>query len=145
MFPAVDSPVPSLFMDSETVMRVDDLDATIQMMLYIDHTYTKAYTRAPSIELRDKVGQLLVTGLTRSETCVFVKVSFPKYTRRYLWRWLSPSLQTSSFCTLASVGPHSTPSPTPQWARTIFCFRTGQNDSLSAAHLRFFLSTITIN
>lgn len=56
-------------------MRVDDLDATIQMMLYTDHTYTKAYTSAPSIELRDKVGQLLVTGLTRSETCVFVKVS----------------------------------------------------------------------
>lgn len=53
-------------------MRVDDLDATIQMMLYTDHTYTKAYTSAPSIELRDKVGQLLVTGLTRSETCVFV-------------------------------------------------------------------------
>lgn len=62
--------------------------------------------------------------------------------RRYLWRWLLPSLQTSSFCTLASVGPHSTPSPTPQWAHTIFCFRTGENDSLSAVHLRFLSLTI---
>lgn len=57
-------------------MRVDDLDATIQMMLYTDHTYTKAYTSAPSIELRDKVGQLLVTALTGSETRVLLlKVS----------------------------------------------------------------------
>lgn len=42
-------------MDSETVMRVDELDATIQMMLYTDHTYTKAFSSAPTIELRDKV------------------------------------------------------------------------------------------
>lgn len=65
-------------MDSETVMRVDDLDATIQMMLYTDHTYTKAYTSAPSIELRDKVGQLLVTALTGSETCVLLLKFLPK-------------------------------------------------------------------
>lgn len=38
-------------------MRVDELDATIQMMLYTDHSYTEAYSSAPTIELRDKVGQ----------------------------------------------------------------------------------------
>lgn len=38
-------------------MRIDELDATIQMMLYTDRSYTKAYSSAPTIELRDKVGQ----------------------------------------------------------------------------------------
>uniref|UniRef100_A0A3P8TY13 Zona pellucida glycoprotein d n=1 Tax=Amphiprion percula TaxID=161767 RepID=A0A3P8TY13_AMPPE len=46
---------PVIPFSSEMVMRVDELDATIQMMLYKDHTYTKAYTSAPTIELRDKV------------------------------------------------------------------------------------------
>lgn len=36
-------------------MRVDDLDAVIQMRLYTDHTYFEAYRSAPSIELRSKV------------------------------------------------------------------------------------------
>uniref|UniRef100_A0A3Q2VRQ2 Zona pellucida glycoprotein d n=1 Tax=Haplochromis burtoni TaxID=8153 RepID=A0A3Q2VRQ2_HAPBU len=40
---------------SETVMRVDELEAKIRMMLYTDHTYTKPYTSSPTIELRDKV------------------------------------------------------------------------------------------
>lgn len=52
-------------------MRVDELDATIQMMLYTDHTYTKVYSSAPTIELRNKVGQGSVTHLTDS-TFVFV-------------------------------------------------------------------------
>lgn len=42
-------------------MRVDELDAMIEMMLYTDHTYSKAYSSAPTIELRDKVGKLSVT------------------------------------------------------------------------------------
>ncbi|XP_075998142.1 zona pellucida glycoprotein d [Genypterus blacodes] len=40
---------------TEMVLRVDDLDATIEMMLYTDHTYTTAYSSAPTIELRGKV------------------------------------------------------------------------------------------
>lgn len=54
--------------NSETVMRMDELDATIQMMLYTDGTYTKAYSRAPTIELRDKVGQCALTGLSKYES-----------------------------------------------------------------------------
>ncbi len=46
-----------MFTRSETVMRAHELDATIQMMLYTDGSYTKAYSSAPTIELRDKVGQ----------------------------------------------------------------------------------------
>lgn len=46
-------------MDSEAVMRVDELDAKIQMMLYKDQSYTVAYSGAPTIELRDKVGHLV--------------------------------------------------------------------------------------
>uniref|UniRef100_A0A3B5A6M4 Uromodulin-like n=1 Tax=Stegastes partitus TaxID=144197 RepID=A0A3B5A6M4_9TELE len=46
---------PVVPFSSEMVMRVDELDATIQMVLYKDDTYTKAYTSAPTIELRDKV------------------------------------------------------------------------------------------
>lgn len=37
-------------------MRVDDLDATVQLMLYTNRYYTKAYSSSPAIELRDKVG-----------------------------------------------------------------------------------------
>lgn len=37
------------------VMHVDEMDATIQMMLYSDHTYTEAYAVSPTIELREKV------------------------------------------------------------------------------------------
>ncbi|XP_070828932.1 zona pellucida glycoprotein d isoform X2 [Chaetodon trifascialis] len=48
-------PFPVIPFSSETVMRVDELDATIQMMLYTDQSYTQAYTSAPTIELRDKV------------------------------------------------------------------------------------------
>ncbi|KAM3608972.1 uncharacterized protein V6R79_007673 [Siganus canaliculatus] len=46
---------PIVPFSSETVMRLDELDATIQMMLYTDHSFAKAYTSAPTIELRDKV------------------------------------------------------------------------------------------
>ncbi|XP_035521220.1 zona pellucida glycoprotein d [Morone saxatilis] len=48
-------PFPVVPFTVETVMRVAELDATIQMMLYTDHSYTKAYSSAPTIELRDKV------------------------------------------------------------------------------------------
>ncbi|KAJ0069571.1 hypothetical protein NL108_010390, partial [Boleophthalmus pectinirostris] len=40
---------------SETVVRVDEVDAKIQMMLYTDHSYTEAYSTAPTIELGHKV------------------------------------------------------------------------------------------
>ncbi|KAM3870090.1 zona pellucida glycoprotein d [Diretmus argenteus] len=40
---------------SETVVRVAELDAKIQMLLYRDHTYTEAYSQAPIIQLRDRV------------------------------------------------------------------------------------------
>ncbi|XP_041650650.1 zona pellucida glycoprotein d [Cheilinus undulatus] len=51
----VSLPFPVVPFSSETVMRVDDLDATVQLMLYTDSSYTKAYSSAPTIELRDKV------------------------------------------------------------------------------------------
>ncbi|XP_068594987.1 zona pellucida glycoprotein d [Brachionichthys hirsutus] len=40
---------------SETVLQIDELEATIQMILYTDESYTEAYSSAPSIELRNKV------------------------------------------------------------------------------------------
>lgn len=36
-------------------MHLDELDANIQMMLYTDQSYSKAYSSAPTIGLRDKV------------------------------------------------------------------------------------------
>lgn len=42
-------------MGSETVMHANELDVTIQMKLYADQTYTKAFTTAPTIELGEKV------------------------------------------------------------------------------------------
>ncbi|KAM4618197.1 zona pellucida glycoprotein d [Polymixia lowei] len=51
----VNLPFPVIPLSSETVMRVDEFDAKVQMMLYTDQTYTKAYNSAPTIELRDKV------------------------------------------------------------------------------------------
>lgn len=56
----------SLCAASETVLRVDELDATIQMMLYTNHTYLQVYSSAPSIELRHKVRQRSATGLNLS-------------------------------------------------------------------------------
>lgn len=47
---------------SETLMRVDDLDATVKMLLYTDETYTSAIVSAPVIELREKVSNSLVIG-----------------------------------------------------------------------------------
>uniref|UniRef100_A0A8C6SVF0 Matrix metallopeptidase 15a n=1 Tax=Neogobius melanostomus TaxID=47308 RepID=A0A8C6SVF0_9GOBI len=43
------------FISSETVMRIDAFEATIQMMLYTDHSYSKAYSFSPILELGDKV------------------------------------------------------------------------------------------
>lgn len=46
---------PVIPFSSETVVRIDEVDATIQMMLYTDSFYTKAFSNAPTIELGDKV------------------------------------------------------------------------------------------
>ncbi|CAG5958397.1 unnamed protein product [Menidia menidia] len=51
----VSLPFPVFPVSSEMVMQVDEMEATVQMVLYSDHTYTKAHTSAPTIELRDKV------------------------------------------------------------------------------------------
>lgn len=48
--------------NSETLMRVDDLDATVKMLLYTDETYTNAIVSSPVIELREKVGNVLIGG-----------------------------------------------------------------------------------
>lgn len=77
------------FWFSETVMRVDELDATIQMMLYTDHTYTKVYSSAPTIELRNKVGQVSVPLFTDSELLYLYlrRASLKKQNMcRYMWR-----------------------------------------------------------
>lgn len=37
-------------------MHIDEMDATIRMLLFSDETYTKPYRVTPTIELRDKVG-----------------------------------------------------------------------------------------
>uniref|UniRef100_A0A672I816 Matrix metallopeptidase 15a n=1 Tax=Salarias fasciatus TaxID=181472 RepID=A0A672I816_SALFA len=52
---SVSLPFPIAPFSSETVMHVDELDATIQMLLYTDKTFARAYSSLPSIELRDKV------------------------------------------------------------------------------------------
>ncbi|CAN9498701.1 unnamed protein product [Ophioblennius macclurei] len=52
---SVSLPFPLSPLSSETVMHVDELDATIQMMLYTDRTYARPFSSSPSIELRDKV------------------------------------------------------------------------------------------
>ncbi|XP_041853227.1 zona pellucida glycoprotein d isoform X2 [Melanotaenia boesemani] len=46
---------PVFPVSSEMMMHVDEMEATIQMMLYLDHSFTEAYTTTPTIELRDKV------------------------------------------------------------------------------------------
>ncbi|KAM8891659.1 zona pellucida glycoprotein d isoform 2-T2 [Spinachia spinachia] len=51
----VSLPFPVIHFSSELVMHVDELDANIQMMLYTDQSYSKAYSSAPTIGLGDKV------------------------------------------------------------------------------------------
>ncbi|CAL8260732.1 unnamed protein product [Merluccius merluccius] len=46
---------PVIPLPSETLMRMDELEATVGMTLYTDASYTSAYSRAPSIQLSDKV------------------------------------------------------------------------------------------
>lgn len=41
-------------------MRVDDLDATVKMLLYTDETYSNAIVSAPVIELREMVSNHVV-------------------------------------------------------------------------------------
>lgn len=45
----------SYVLASETVMRVNELDAKVEMTLFKDHTFTEAFTSAPSVHLRNKV------------------------------------------------------------------------------------------
>ncbi|XP_041965829.1 zona pellucida glycoprotein d isoform X1 [Alosa sapidissima] len=52
---AVSLPFPIHPFSSETVVRVDELDVTVEMALFKDHTFTDAFSSAPSIHLRDKV------------------------------------------------------------------------------------------
>lgn len=40
---------------NEAVMRMHELDAKVEMKLYTDHTFTSSYSRAPTINLRNKV------------------------------------------------------------------------------------------
>ncbi|XP_034031410.1 zona pellucida glycoprotein d [Thalassophryne amazonica] len=51
----VSLPFPVIPVSSETVMRVEEHDVTIQMQLYTDYTYTESYTATPTIALGDKV------------------------------------------------------------------------------------------
>ncbi|XP_077425009.1 zona pellucida glycoprotein d isoform X3 [Vanacampus margaritifer] len=51
----VSLPFPVEPISSEAMVRVDELEATIQMMLYTDHSYTTAFSSAPTVELGDKV------------------------------------------------------------------------------------------
>uniref|UniRef100_A0A3Q2P7M3 Uromodulin-like n=1 Tax=Fundulus heteroclitus TaxID=8078 RepID=A0A3Q2P7M3_FUNHE len=51
----VSLPFPVRPISSETVLQIGEMDATIQMLLYADHTFAKAYAATPTIELRDKV------------------------------------------------------------------------------------------
>ncbi|XP_077596487.1 zona pellucida glycoprotein d [Stigmatopora nigra] len=48
-------PFPIEPVSSEAMVRVDELEATIQIMLYTDHSYTTAFSSAPTIELGDQV------------------------------------------------------------------------------------------
>ncbi|XP_015229576.1 PREDICTED: uromodulin-like [Cyprinodon variegatus] len=51
----VSLPFPVSPISSEMMMRIDEMEATIQMLLYADHTFTNAYTHTPTIELNHKV------------------------------------------------------------------------------------------
>ncbi|XP_062404419.1 zona pellucida glycoprotein d isoform X2 [Sardina pilchardus] len=52
---AVSLPFPIHPFSSETEVRVDELDAKVEMTLFKDRTFTDAFSSAPSIHLRDKV------------------------------------------------------------------------------------------
>lgn len=103
------------------MVRVDDLDAAIQMMLYTDLTYSEAYNSAPSIELRSKVrasAQALPTSVSKLAA---------RPVRRCTWRWRSRSRQTSSCCASISVGPRRRRSQTPPRTPSTCFFRMGEN------------------
>ncbi|KAM9814721.1 zona pellucida glycoprotein d [Syngnathus typhle] len=51
----VSLPFPIQPISSEAMVRVDELDAIIRMMLYTDHSYTTPFSSAPTIELGDQV------------------------------------------------------------------------------------------
>uniref|UniRef100_A0A3Q3MDZ5 Zona pellucida glycoprotein d n=2 Tax=Mastacembelus armatus TaxID=205130 RepID=A0A3Q3MDZ5_9TELE len=82
----VSLPFPLIPFSSEKVMHFEEIDATIQMMVYTDHTFTKAFSSAPTIELRDKVYvEVTVTEpadffLLRLNECWATQSSQPKST-----------------------------------------------------------------
>ncbi|XP_031657851.1 zona pellucida glycoprotein d isoform X1 [Oncorhynchus kisutch] len=51
----VSLPYPIIPFSSETVMRMGELDAKVEMALFTDHTYTEAFQSSPLIHLRDRV------------------------------------------------------------------------------------------
>ncbi|KAJ8247358.1 hypothetical protein GJAV_G00245480 [Gymnothorax javanicus] len=53
-FRRVSLPFPVIPASSEAVMRVNELDATIVMLLYKDQNYTEAFSKSPVLHLRDK-------------------------------------------------------------------------------------------
>ncbi|XP_059916278.1 zona pellucida glycoprotein d isoform X1 [Gadus macrocephalus] len=46
---------PVIPLSSETLMRMDEMDAKVEMALYTDANFTSAYSHAPTIHLRNKV------------------------------------------------------------------------------------------
>ncbi|XP_064193416.1 zona pellucida glycoprotein d isoform X1 [Anguilla rostrata] len=54
-FRRISLPFPVIPASSEAVMRINELDATVEMVLYKDKTYTEALAKSPVLQLRDKV------------------------------------------------------------------------------------------
>ncbi|XP_050955550.1 zona pellucida glycoprotein d isoform X2 [Labeo rohita] len=46
---------PIISFSSERVFKVDEVDAKVEMSLFKDHTYTEAFTSAPTIKLGDQI------------------------------------------------------------------------------------------
>lgn len=68
----VSLPFPVFPVSSEMVMHVDEMEAVIQMMLYVDQSFSKAYASTPTIELRDKV--FVEVSVTEPEDYFLVRV-----------------------------------------------------------------------
>ncbi|XP_036400086.1 zona pellucida glycoprotein d [Megalops cyprinoides] len=48
-------PFPIIPLSSEVLMWVNEVEATVEMLLYTDETYSEAFSSAPVLHLRDKV------------------------------------------------------------------------------------------
>lgn len=46
---------PIFSFSSESLFKVNEVDARVEMSLFKDHTYTEAFTRAPTIKLGDQI------------------------------------------------------------------------------------------